>query len=106
MHDQNARPASYFLGVWPGQNPGAFRRELPRPTEWDQLLAKLGLNDSQALGAIKSGGKEGEQLRNFVLKFSRESFVPEAVIRAVVRYRKENQPSVSLVEATTSGEQV
>jgi integrase len=58
---------------------------MPKATEWDQLLAKLALDDSQALEAVKSDGEEGEQLRKFVLRFFRHYFVPEAAIKAVRR---------------------
>jgi hypothetical protein len=112
---QNARHVSYFGRVWPGQNLGSVRRERPKPTEWDQLLAKLALNDSQALEAVKSEGEEGEQLRKFVLRFVRHYFVPEAAIKAVRRRRKVKHVAISLASqptaidsnavATTSGEQ-
>jgi len=116
MHVQNARRVSLIGGVWPTQNQGAFRWELAKPAEWDQLLTRLGLDDSQALNAVKSDKEEGEQLRNFVLGSFRQSFVPEAVIKAVRRRRKENQLAISLASqptainsnavATTSGEQM
>jgi hypothetical protein len=112
---QNARHVSYFGRVWPGQNLGSVRRERPKPKEWDQLLAKLALNDSQALEAVKSDGEEGEQLRKFVLRFFRHCFVPEAAIKAVRRRRKVKHVAISLASqptaidsnavATTSGEQ-
>jgi hypothetical protein len=76
--------------------------ELPEVTEWDQLLAKLGLSDSQALDAVKSEGEEGEQLRSFVLRFFKHCFVPEVVIDAVCHRRKKNRFAISLAEATTS----
>jgi hypothetical protein len=68
--------------MWPGLRP-----EFTKPAEWDQLLARLGLSDSQALEAIESGGETGEQLRKFALKAFRFCFVPEAVIHAVRRTR-------------------
>lgn len=116
MDGQKARPVSYFGRVWPGLNLGSFRREMPEPTEWDQLLAKLALNDSQALEAVRSDRKEGEQLRKFVSRFFERYFVPEAAIKAVRRRRKVKQVATSLASkptainshavATTSGEQV
>ena len=102
MDDQKARHVSHFGGMWPGQNLGPFREELPKPTEWDQLLAKLGLNDPQALDAVKSDGEDGEQLRNFVLRVFGQCFVPEAVIEAVRRCRKENQLAISLATQPTA----
>jgi hypothetical protein len=115
MDCQNAR-LSYFGRVWPGQHLVSFRREMPKATEWDQLLAKLALDDSQALEAVKSDGEEGEQLRKFVLRFFQHYFVPEAAIKAVRRRRKVKHVAISLASqptaidsnavATISGEQV
>jgi hypothetical protein len=84
---QNAAHVSYFGRLGPGQNLGFVRRERPKPTEWDQLLAKLALNDSQALDAAKSDGEEGELLRKFLLRFFRHYFVPEAKPRVVAETR-------------------
>jgi hypothetical protein len=113
MDGQNAR-LSYLGRVWPVLHLVFFRREMPKPTEWDQLLAKLALNDSQAPEAVKSDGEEGEQLRKFVLRFFRHYFVPEAAIKAVRRRRKANHVATSIASqptainshavATTSGE--
>ena|SRR5579863_771194 len=113
---QNARPVSFIGGVWPRQNQGAFEWELPKPAEWDQLLTRLGLNDSQALDAIKSDGEKGEQLRNFVLTFFRQYFIPEAVLTIARRHRRETQIAIQLANqptainasavATTFGEQI
>jgi hypothetical protein len=89
---------------------------MPEPTEWDQLLAELALNDSQALEAVRSDGEEGEQLRKFVSRFFGRYFVPETAIKAVRRRRKVKHVATSLASkptatnshavATTSGEQV
>ena len=58
MHAQNARRVSFIGGVWPTQNQGAFRWELAKPAEWDQLLTRLGLDDiPQALDAVRSDGE-------------------------------------------------
>jgi len=88
---------------------------MPKSTEWDQLLAKLALSDSQALEVVKSDGEGGEQLRKFVSRFLGHYFVPEDVIKAV-GHRKEKLLAISLASqptainsnavATTSGEQV
>jgi hypothetical protein len=113
MDSQNAR-LNYLGREWPGRS--CFRGERPKPTEWDQLLAKLALNDSQALEAVRSDGEEGEQLRKFVSRFFRHYFVPEAAIGAVRRRRKVKHVATSLASqptaidsnavAITSGEQV
>lgn len=110
----NARQAFHLGAVGPRQNMGPFREELPKPAEWDQLLAKLALSDSQALEAVKSDGEASEQLRVFVSRFFGHYFVPEDVIKAV-RHRKEKHLAVSLASrpaainsnaiATTCGDQ-
>ena len=115
MHGHSARHASYFAGAGAGQHLGNFKPEIPQPTEWDQLLAKLSLSDLQALEAVRSDGERGEQLRKFVSRFFGHYFVPEEVILAV-RDRKKKTPAISLASqpttinsnaaATTSGELV
>jgi hypothetical protein len=101
MDDLNARHVSNFGAVLSGPNLGSVAIELPKPTEWDQLLVKLGLNDSQALEAVKSGQEKGDQVRNFVLKFFRQYFVPEPVIAAVSRFQKDSQVAISLATQPT-----
>jgi hypothetical protein len=98
MDHMNTRRVRYSRGGLPGQNLGSFRLELPELAEWDQLLAKLGLSDSQALDAVKSEGEEGEQLRRFVLRFFRQFFIPEAVIKAVSRRLTKNRLVISLAQ--------
>lgn len=94
MDQQSAPRPRSLRKAWPGQSPCPFTAEVPKPAEWDQLLTKLGLDDSQALSAIKSEGNVGKQLRDFVLRFFRQCFVPEAVIRAVRRSRNGNEFAV------------
>jgi hypothetical protein len=87
---------------------------LPQPAKWTQLLLKMGLNDSQALEAVKSDSERGEQIRKFVLRSVGRCFVPEAVIQATHRRRKETRPALlsvtqrasidSTAVMTTSGE--
>jgi hypothetical protein len=111
MYDQNTQYVNYYRKLWPGLRP-----EFPQPAEWDQLLTRLGVDDSEALEAVKSDGNEGEQLRKFVLRSFRDHFVPEAVIKAVRRRLKEKSGAISLsaqaaavdsnAGAITSGEQV
>lgn len=88
MDNRNARRVSHFGGAGPGKNMGNFKPEIAMPAEWDQLLVKLALNDSQALEAVKSDREDGEQLRKFVLRFVGHYFVPEAVIEAVRHHPK------------------
>jgi hypothetical protein len=95
MHDENAPRINYFGGVRPTQTLGPFRLEMPVPPEWDQLLAKLTLSDSQALEAVKSDGEQGERLRKFVFKSFTHHFVPEEVIKAASRRRKEKHLEAS-----------
>jgi hypothetical protein len=66
---------------WASQNQGFS--DLPEIAEWDRLLRQLGLNDSQALEAVKSDGEVGERLRKFVWRGFRHFFVPEIVIEEV-----------------------
>ena len=66
---------------WASQNQGFS--DLPEIAEWDQLLRQLGLNDSQALEAVKSDGEVGKRLCKFVWGAFRHFFVPEIVIEAV-----------------------
>jgi hypothetical protein len=97
MNYKNERRVSCLRGaLLTTQNLGPFGLELPEIAEWDQLLSKLGLSDSQALDAIKLEGDEGEQLRRFVLRFFKRFFVPEAVIKAVSRRLKKNRLVLSL----------
>lgn len=97
MNYKNNRRVSYLRGaLLTAQNLGPFSLELPEIAEWDQLLVKLGLSDSQALDAVKSEGEEGEQLRRFVLRFFKQFFVPEAVIKAVSHRLKKNRLVISL----------
>lgn len=95
MDAQKARRVSYFGKTWPGENLGSFRPELPKPTEWEQLLIQLGLNDAQALKAVNSDGEAGEKLRRFVLGALSHSYVPEGVITAVRRRRKEKRLAIA-----------
>ncbi len=95
MHVQNAPRMNYFGGVGPAQTLGPFRLEMPIPTEWDLLLAKLALSDSQALEAVKSDGEQGERLRKFVFRSFTHHFVPEEVIKAASRRRKEKHLEAS-----------
>jgi hypothetical protein len=94
MDHRNARRVSNLGKRWPK----AIGWEFPEVAEWDQLLTKLGLNDSQALDAVKSEGEKGDQLRSFVLKCFKQYFVPEAVLNAVGRRRKQYQLALSLAE--------
>jgi len=89
--EQNARRAFHFGNA----TLGPFRPELPQPTKWAQLLVKLDLNDSQALEAIRSDGERGEQIRKFVLRSLRLHFVPEPVIEAMYRRRREKRVAIS-----------
>lgn len=91
MDVQKTQRVMYFGKSWPGENLGSFQPELPKPTEWEQLLVKLGLNDSAALEAIDAEGEAGNQIRHFVLSSLSHSYVPEAVIKAVRRRRKEKR---------------
>lgn len=98
MNNQNAQHVNSFEGAAPGKNLGNFKPEIAVPAEWDQLLTRLALNDSQALEAIKSDREDGEQLREFVLRFLGHHFVPEAVIEAVRHRPKEKRqhPAIPL----------
>jgi hypothetical protein len=112
MADQNPRRVNHFGNACLGP----FRLELPQPAKWTQLLFALGLNDSQALEAVKSDGERGEQLRKFVLRSFGHYFVPEDVIEAARRRRKEKHTAISLANqpiannsndvSTTFGERV
>ncbi|HEY6490832.1 MAG TPA: hypothetical protein VIY99_17025 [Terracidiphilus sp.] len=95
MDDQKTQRISYFGKTWPGENLGAFKLELPKPTEWEQLLLQLGLNDAQALKAVNCDGEAGEQLCRFVLSSLSHSYVPEAVVTAVRRRRKEKRLAIA-----------
>ena len=81
---------------------GLFTPVLPKPADWDRLLAKLSLNDAQALEAIKSDEAIGQQLQDFVLRFCRQQFVPEAVIDIVFRRRKEKRSALPTVSRATT----
>lgn len=102
MDNQNARHVSYFGGAGPGRNLGNLKPEMATPAEWDQLLAKLALNDSQALEAVKSDREDGEQLRRFVSRFLGHHFVPEAVIEAVRHHSKEKRPAILSASQSTA----
>lgn len=114
MQQQNARQVSSFGSFNPRF--GHFASELSKPADWDQLLVTLRLTDTQALEAVKSDEAVGRELQDFVLRFSRHQFVPEAVMNVVFRRRKERRwipPSEirgiaridsSDVEATSGGE--
>lgn len=74
----------YFRSIarfWPSQK--SVPPEAQQFSEWDRLLSKLSLNESQALEAISLQDEVGIQLRKFVSRSSKRSFVPEPVIRAV-----------------------
>src|ERR1035441_34235 len=87
--EMDQRNAEHFQKKgWASQNQGFS--DLPEIAEWDRLLRQLGLNDSQALEAVKSDGEAGERLRNFVWSAFRHFFVPEIVIEAV-RHRTVHQ---------------
>lgn len=84
------RNAGHFqLKGWVAQNHHDFQPDLPVIAEWDRLLQQLGLNDSQALEAVKSDGEVSEKLRRFVGRAFRHLFVPEVVIDAVRHCRIE-----------------
>jgi hypothetical protein len=83
------------------QNQGFFQSDLPEIAEWDRLLRKLGLNDSQALEAVKSDGEAGERLRKFVWRAFRHFFVPEIVIEAV-RHRTVHQLIVPIADQSAA----
>lgn len=95
MDRRNAE--NFQLKGWAGQNQGYFRSDLPEIAEWDRLLRHLGLNDSQALEAVKSDGEAGERLRKFVCRVFRQHFVPEVVIQAV-RHRTVKQLILSITD--------
>jgi hypothetical protein len=80
------------LKGWADRNHGYFQSDLPEIAEWDRLLRQLGLNDSQALEAVKSDGEAGERLCKFVWGAFRHFFVPETVIEAV-RHRTVHRSS-------------
>ena len=80
-----------------GQNQGFSQSDLPDIAEWDRLLRQLGLNDSQALEAVKSDSDAGERLRKFVWSAFRHFFVPEIVIEAV-RHRTVHQLIVPIAD--------
>jgi hypothetical protein len=78
------RNAAHFqLKGWASRNQGFFQSDLPEIAEWDRLLRQLGLDDSQALEAVKANGDAGKRLRKFVCRAFRQHFVPEVVIHAV-----------------------
>jgi hypothetical protein len=74
---------------WAAQSRHDLKPELPMIAEWDRLLQQLGLNDLQALEAVKSDGEVSERLRRFVGRAFRHLFVPEVVIEAVRHCRIE-----------------
>ncbi len=86
MQPKNARRVTSFGNFNP--RAGSFASELPKPADWDQLLVTLRLTEAQALEAIQSDEAVGQQLQDFVLRFCRHQFVPEAVINAAFRRRK------------------
>jgi hypothetical protein len=96
VDDQNMQRVNHFRWIWPGESLGAFRPELPKPTQWDQLLTKLGLTDSEALAAVTAEGDVSEQLRTFVSRFLGHYFVPEPVIKAVRKRRRAKRLIASL----------
>jgi hypothetical protein len=57
-------------------------------SQWDQLLAKLGLTEREALNAIVQDADIGRSIRRFVQNSARNHFVPEDVLLAVGRQRK------------------
>ena len=89
MNHRNGRDSGFSGTGWPRRssspfgNANSFKFEAPQAAEWDQLLTNLALTDSEALEAVKTEGEKGERLRNFVLRFFRDHFVPEAAINAV-----------------------
>jgi hypothetical protein len=85
MQRQNPERSKFLGRAWQGRNPSSLQTEVPKFAEWDQLLRRLGFNDSQALEAVKSDGEAAQQLREFVSRSLRQYFVPEAVITAVRR---------------------
>ncbi len=96
------RNAELFqLKGWAGRNQGLFQSDLPEVAEWDRLLRQLGLNDSQALEAVKSDGEAGERLRKFVWRAFRHFFVPEIVIEAV-RRRTVHLPIVPIADRSAA----
>ena len=96
---QNVQYFNSMARGWREQNLDSFKPELPQLAEWDQLLGKLGLNDSQALDAVKSNEDAGQQLRRFVSRVFRHNFVPEVVLEAV---RSRGQLIVSEIDQSTA----
>jgi len=95
MYRQNAE--HFKLKGWAGRNQSFFQSDLPEIAEWDRLLRQLGLDDSQALEAVKANGDAGEKLCKFVCRAFRQHFVPEVVIQAV-RHRTVKQLIVSITD--------
>jgi hypothetical protein len=95
MDRQNAEYP--HLKGWARRSQSSFQPELPEIAEWDRLLQQLGLNDSQALTAINSGGEAGDRLCKFVWGGSRRFFVPETAIEAV-RHRTVHQLIVPITD--------
>jgi hypothetical protein len=96
------RNAEHFqLRSWAGRNQGFFQSDLPEIAEWDRLLRQLGLNDLQALEAVKADGEAGESLRKFVWRAFRHFFVPEVVIEAV-RHRTVHQLILPIVDPSAA----
>jgi hypothetical protein len=70
------------------QQVGAVAPETIEISQWDHLLAKLGLTEREALDAILVDGDIGHSIRRFVQDSFRHHFVPEDVLLAVGKQRK------------------
>jgi hypothetical protein len=57
-------------------------------SKWDQLLAKIGINEQDALNAIVHDCETGRSIRRFVRNSANVRFVPVDALHAVSMYRE------------------
>jgi hypothetical protein len=54
-----------------------------QPTQWELLLAELGLTDESAVAAVQDAGERGRELRTWIQRKCVTRYVPEAVLDAL-----------------------